>query len=123
MQPVRTSRERLEWRSKLHLNLWLERSRPRRLLTKKASRQHFRRFPLLTSRVPVGDFVWRIRGGPAAISAAVPVNFQAGRRLFFPFQRVDAPGCARSFARISANASVLNLRCGRIVITNSVFLV
>ena len=115
--------ERLEWRWKSHLNLWLERSRNQQPLTRIASRHPSRGSRLQTNPGRVGDFVWRIRGGRAAISAAAPVNFREGRRFFFLFQRVDAPDCARSFVRISANASVLNLRCDRIVTTNSVFLV
>src|SRR6266481_223918 len=71
------SPDRVEWRLKLHLNLWLERGRNRRQLTRMASRHPSRGSRLQTSPVRVGDFVWRIRGGRAAISAAAPVNFQA----------------------------------------------
>src|SRR5437867_2103373 len=122
MQPVRGSSEGIEWRWKLHLNLWLERSRPRRALTKKASRQNFHRFPLLTSRARDRHFRWRIQDGRAAILAAAPVNFLEGTRLFFPCRKAGAPGSARFFVRTSASASALNLLCVRTVITNSVFL-
>src|SRR5436190_14064876 len=60
--------ERLEWRWKSHLNLWLERSRNQQPLTRIASRHPSRGSRLQTNPGRVGDFVWRIRGGPAAIS-------------------------------------------------------
>src|SRR5205085_12662623 len=122
MQPVRASSEGIEWPLKFHRSLWLERARNRAPLTTIASPCRSRGSRLQGSAVRVGDFLWRIPGGLAAISAAAPVNFQAGRRLFFPFRKVDARGCAHFFVRTSASASALNLRCDRIVTTTSVFL-
>ena len=99
MQAVRGSSERVEWRWKLHLNLWPQHSRPRRALTKKPSRQHF---PPLTSRARGRDFRSRIQGGHAAILAAAPENSLEGTRSFFRCRRAGAPGCVRFFARTSA---------------------
>src|SRR5258708_700549 len=122
MQPVRGSSEQAEWLSKLHLNLWLERSRNQSLLTNKASLQHFRGPPPPTNATRVGDFGWRIRGGRGETLAAAPVNFQEGRQSLCPFRRVAAPGFGRFYARTFASASVLNSRYARTVITTSVFL-
>src|SRR5262249_49674642 len=111
----------LEWRWESHLDLWLERSRNRRPRTRISSRHHAPAFRVQMGPARVGDFAWQIRGGRAVISVAAPVNFQEGRRSFFPFRRVGARGCARSFVRISASAMVLDLPCGQIAMINSVF--
>ncbi len=111
MQPIRTSCELIEWRSKSHLNLWLERSRNRRPLTRKAST--YRGSLPQTSVARVGDFGCRIRGGLGAISAAAPANSPAGTRSFSRFRKVAAPGLGHSFVRTSASVSALSSRCGR----------
>ena len=56
MQPVRGSSERVEWRSKSHLNLWPGHSRNPRVLTRKARRQRCQGFQVADSAIRGRDF-------------------------------------------------------------------
>ena len=113
MQAVRGSSERVEWRSKSHLNLWLGHSRNPQALTRKAPWQRCLSLPVVTNAVRGLDFACQIRHGPGATSAAAHGNSRAVTSSFSPSRRVAGHGFGHFFALISAGASALSSRGAR----------